>query len=79
VGACTSTLTPLVALIRAHVMATKRIHGDGTTVPVLAKGKTITGRLWTYVHDDRPFAGPAPPAAIFFYSRDRMAGELIGT
>ena len=76
-GACTSTLTPLVALIRAHVA--KRIRGDGTTVPVLAKGKTITGRLWTYVHDDRPFAGPAPPAAIFFYSRDRMAEELIGT
>jgi len=42
-----------------------------TTVPVLAKNKTITGRLWTYVRDDRPFAGPAPPAALFHYSRDR--------
>jgi len=40
-------------------------------VPLLAKGKTITARLWTYVRDDRPFAGPAPPAAIFFYSRNR--------
>jgi transposase len=50
------------------------VHGDDTTVPVLAKGKTITGRLWTYVRDDRPFAGPDPPAAIFFYSRNR-AGE----
>jgi hypothetical protein len=38
---------------------------------VLAKGKTITGRLWTYVRDDRPFAGPDPPAAVFFYSRNR--------
>ena len=47
------------------------MHGDDTTVPVLAKGKTITGRLWTYVRDDRPFGGPAPPAAIFYYSRDR--------
>jgi transposase len=47
------------------------LHGDDTTVPVLAKGKTVTGRLWTYVRDDRPFAGPAPPAAIFYYSRDR--------
>ena len=36
-------------------MAADRIHGDDTTVPVLAKGKTITGRLWTYVRDDRPF------------------------
>jgi transposase len=41
------------------------------TVPVLAKGKTRTGRLWTYVRDDRPFAGPDLPAAMFFYSRDR--------
>ena len=40
-------------------------------MPVLAKGKTRTGRLWTYVRDDRPFAGPDPPAAMFFYSRDR--------
>ncbi len=42
-------------------------------MPVLAKGKTATGRLWTYVRDDRPFAGPAPPAALFHYSRDRTA------
>jgi transposase len=71
VGACTATLAPLVALIEAHVMAAERIHGDDTTVPLLARGKTITARLWTYVRDDRPFAGPAPPAAMFFYSRDR--------
>jgi hypothetical protein len=40
-------------------------------VPVLAKGKTDTGRCWVYVRDDRPFGGPAPPAAMFYYSRDR--------
>ncbi len=74
VGACTATLSPLVALIQAHVLAAGRLHGDDTTVPVMAKGKTAIGRLWTYVRDDRPFAGPAPPAAIFFYSPDR-AGE----
>ena len=73
VGACTATLAPLTALIRAHVMAAERVHGDDTTVPVLAKGKTATGRVWTYVRDDRPFAGPAPPAAVFFYSPDRRA------
>ena len=71
VGACTAALAPLVALIRAHVLAAERIHGDDTTVPVLAKDKTITGRLWTYIRDDRPFGGSAPPAAIFHYSRDR--------
>jgi transposase len=71
VGACTTVLSPLVTLIRSHVLAGERIHGDDTTVPVLAKVKTITGRLWTYVRDDRPFGGQAAPAAIFFYSRDR--------
>jgi len=71
VGACTATLTPLVELIRRHVFAADRIHGDDTTVPLLAKGKTITARLWTYVRDDRPFAGPDPSAAIFYYSRNR--------
>ena len=71
VGACTASLSPLVTLIRAHVFAAGRIHGDDTTVPVLASSKTITGRLWTYVRDDRPFGGTAPPAAIFYYSRDR--------
>jgi len=62
---------PLIDVIRTHVFAAERIHADDTTVPVLAKGKTRVGRLWTYVRDDRPFAGPDPPAAVFFYSRDR--------
>jgi transposase len=71
VGAAAATLMPLVEVIRTHVFAAERIHADDTTVPVLAKGKTRTGRVWTYVRDDRPFAGPDPPAAVFFYSRDR--------
>ena len=71
VGAGAGVLSSLHELIRRHVFAAERVHGDDTTVPVLAKGKTITGRLWTYVRDDRPFAGPAPPAAVFFYSRNR--------
>ncbi|MGB8529362.1 MAG: IS66 family transposase [Rhodoplanes sp.] len=71
VGAAAATLMPLVEAIRAHVFAADRIHADDTTVPVLAKGKTRTGRLWTYVRDDQPFGGRDPPAAAFFYSRDR--------
>jgi len=74
VGACAATLMSLVELIRHHVFAAERIHGDDTTVPVLAKNKTATARLWTYVRDDRPFGGPDPPAAIFYYSRNR-SGE----
>ena len=71
VGAAAVTLMPLVEAIRSHVFAAERIHADDTTVPVLAKGKTRIGRLWTYVRDDRPFAGRDPPVAVFFYSPDR--------
>ncbi len=73
VGACTAALMPLYELIKRHVFAGERIHGDDTTVPVLAKGKTRTGRLWTYVRDDQPFGGKDPPAAVFVYSTDRTA------
>ena len=65
------TLKPLYLLIEAHTLAAERLHADDTTVPVLAKGKVDTARIWTYVRDDRPFGGPAPPAMLFYYSRDR--------
>jgi transposase len=82
VGACAAALAPLHDRIAAHVLAAERLHGDDTPVPVLAKGKTDTGRLWVYVRDDRPFAGGAPPAALFRYSRNRRgehpAAHLAG-
>jgi transposase len=56
------------------VLGAERMHGDDTTVPVLAKGKTDTGRIWVYMRDDKPFVGPERPGAVFYYSRDR-AGE----
>ena len=62
---------PLVEAVRAHVFAAERLHADDTTVPVLDPGRTRTGRLWTYVRDDRPFGGADPPAAAYFYSPDR--------
>jgi transposase len=71
VGAVSVSLKPLVEAIKAHVLAAARIHADDTPVPVLAKGKTRTGRLWTVVRDDRPFGGTDPPAAAYFYSPDR--------
>ena len=74
VGACVHVLRPIFERLEAHVLAAERLHGDDTTVPVLAKGKTNTGRCWVYVRDDRPFGGRAPPAAVFYYSRDR-SGE----
>ena len=71
VGACAAALKPIHSLIEAHVLAAERVHGDDTTVPILARGKTDTGRIWTYVRDDRPFGGQSPPAALYYASRDR--------
>src|SRR6185437_13823791 len=73
VGVCTAVLKPLHELIEAHVLAAERLHGDDTTIPILAKGKTVTGHIWTYVRDDQPFVGVGPPAAIYYASRDRKA------
>jgi transposase len=71
VGAVCASLDPLLRLVEAHVMAAERLHGDDTTVPVLALGKCDVARCWVYVKDDRPFGGSDPPAAMFYYSRDR--------
>ena len=73
VGQSAALVRPLVDAVAAHVMAAGRVHADDTTVPVLdpGRGKAKTGRLWCYVRDDRPFAGPAPPAVLYRYSPDR--------
>ena len=65
---------PLVEAIAKHVFVGERIHADDTTVPVLAKGKTHTGRLWVYMRDDAPFGDRAPPAAVYYDSPDRGGG-----
>lgn len=71
VGACATALQPIHDLIRAHVLAAERLHGDDTTVPLLARGATRQARLLSYVRDDRPFSGDAPPATLFHFSADR--------
>lgn len=73
VGATAAALQPLIDALAIDVMASDTLHVDDTPVPVLAPGagKTRTGRLWTYVRDQRPFDGDRPPAALFFYSPDR--------
>ena len=71
VGAGCAVLEPLLRLVESHVMAAERLHGDDTTVPVMALGKCDIARCWVYVKDDRPFGGSDPPAAMFYYSRNR--------
>src|ERR1044072_1740871 len=75
VGACAAVLTPLHELIKAHVFAAARIHGDDTTVRVLATGPGRPGGIWPVVRAARPFGGAAPPAAVFFYSSDRAGAH----
>ena len=70
-GAVSVALKPMVDIIEAYVLGAQRLHVDDTPVPVLAKSKTKTGRLWTAVRDDRPFGGADPPAAFYVYSPDR--------
>jgi transposase len=73
VGGCSRLLEPLVEALRRHVMNAEKLHADDTPVPVLAPGhgKTKTGRLWTYVRDDRPWGDQSPPAVWFSYTPDR--------
>lgn len=73
VGASSQLLAPLVEAVRRHVTAASKIHADDTPVPVLSpgRGRTKTGRLWTYVRDDRPAGIAIPPAVWFAYSPDR--------
>lgn len=78
IGACSAALQPLFERIEAHTFKADRLHGDDTTVPVMAIGKTKTGRFWTYIRDDQPSGGPAPPAAIFYYSPDRKGEHPQG-
>lgn len=75
VGTSAAALSLVPVVICHHVLDAARLHGDDTTVPVLAAGKTVTGRLWTCMRDDRAFGGSHrdgtdPPVAVHFYSRN---------
>jgi transposase len=73
VGGCAALIEPLTEALARYVFGAAKLHADDTPVPVLdpGRGKTKTGRLWTYVRDDRPAASDQPPAALFRYSPDR--------
>ena len=80
VGGASQLLQPLVEELRRHVMAAAKLHADDTPVPVLAPGlgRTKTGRLWTYVRDDRPAGDTTPPGVWFAYSPDRKGEHPQG-
>ncbi len=78
-GAAMRTLAPLIERIEADVMASDVLHADDTPIRVLdrsAKSKGLgkgvkQGRIWTYVRDQRPWAGQAPPGTVYYFSADR--------
>ena len=72
-GAASALIEPLLGTLEEYVMGADKLHADDTPIPVLAPGtgKTKTGRLWTYVRDDRPAGSTDPPAVLFRYSPDR--------
>lgn len=78
IGAACVAFIPIHQLIEGQTFAAERLHGDDTIVPIMAKGKTITGQLWDYVRDDRPFGGSDPPSVVFYYSPDRRGDRPRG-
>jgi transposase len=80
VGSATELLAPLLAALEKHVMSGCKLHADDTPIPVLSpgSGKTKTGRLWTYVRDDRPGGEDTAPAVWFAYSENRKGEHPRG-
>ena len=80
VGGVSRTLQPLVDALKKYVLSAEKLHGDDVPVPVLApgNGRTKTGRLWTYVRDDRPAGSDEAPAVWFAYSPDRKGEHPAG-
>ena len=75
VGQTGALLTPLAEAIGRHVKTSPHLHADDTTAPTLSpgKGRTQTGRYWTYVRDGRPWGDTTPPAVWLQYSEDRKS------
>jgi transposase len=80
VGGASRTLRPLVDALKSYVLSAEKLHGDDVPVPVLepGNGRTKTGRLWTYVRDDRPTGSETPSAVWFAYSPDRKGEHPAG-
>jgi len=78
-GGAMKTLAPLIEKIEAEIMSSDLLHADDTPIRVLDRsrkdkglGKGVKqGRIWTYVRDQRPWAGQDPPGAVYYFSPDR--------
>jgi transposase len=77
VGRACWWLRPLAELLQGSILSSPKIFADDTPVPVLdpGRGRTKTGRLWSYARDDRPWQGPLPPAVAYVYSENRQGAH----
>ena len=76
-GQASALLDPIISRIREEGLKATKIHADDTPVPVLdpGRGKTATGRLWTYVVDDRASGSVTPPLAWYRFTPDRTGAH----
>lgn len=79
VGGASWWLEALHGKLCADVFASDHLFADDTPVPVLdpGRGRTKTGRLWVYAREQRPWGGPAPPAAVYLFAPDRKAERPV--
>ena len=77
-GRAMQVLVPLIERIEAAIMGSDLLHADDTPIRVLDRslrdkglGKGVKkGRIWTYVQDQRPWAGSVPPGAVYYFAPD---------
>lgn len=77
-GGAMKTLAPLLEKLETSIMASDVLHADDTPIRVLDRsrrdkglGKGVKkGRIWAYVRDQRPWAGTAPPGAVYQFAPD---------
>jgi DNA replication protein DnaC len=79
VGRSTTLLEPLADAIGRIVRRGPALFADDTPVKMLAPGnkKTKTARVWTYVRDERPWAGQSPPCAWYQFTVDRKGEHPV--
>ena len=77
-GRAMRVLQPLIERIETAIMGSDLLHADDTPIRVLDRslrdkglGKGVKkGRIWTYVRDQRPWAGASPPGAAYYFAPD---------
>lgn len=80
VGGTCWWLDALHERLAKNIFASSHLFADDTPVPVLdpGRGRTKTGRLWVYAREQRGWAGPEPPAAVYMFAPDRKADRPAG-